>query len=119
MGVRGRADDKEFWILALRMGDDMHEEKRYYGMHKKATVHRAMELGNLSGVYLIFTSEIPYFPCCTQPLLYKTFLKKAKGRNKDEAYHYNTKLTSWSCCLLLLRSARARRNMQLRLIRVI
>lgn len=72
------------WIHGLRVGNDMHEEKWDYGMHKKATVHRAMELGYSSGVYLIFTSEIPclllfasFELCCTTPLL-----KKATGKEQ-------------------------------------
>ena len=57
-----------FWIHGLCMGDDMHEGQGNswdYSMHKKATVHRAMELG-LKWVYLILSSEIPCLFCCIQ-----------------------------------------------------
>ena len=43
----------------------MHEGYRDYGMHQRATVHRAMESGAYGVcVCLIFTSEIPYLRCC-------------------------------------------------------
>lgn len=78
-----------FWIHGLCMeDDDMHEGQGGswdYGMHKKATVHRAMELG-LKWVYLILSSEIPCLFCCIQTLLYNS---PNKQLNNDEAHRYS------------------------------